>query len=88
MIISKLSDQIAHANVEGFGNSHEGIQRNVYAAAFDFSQVFITKVGFFCQLLLGHAALLAEFADVLTDSLVRLKAGHSSYGTSFERPTP
>jgi hypothetical protein len=35
------------------------------------------QIGLFCQNLLGHPAFLAEFADVLTDSFMRLKSGHS-----------
>jgi hypothetical protein len=36
------------------------------------------KIGFFSKFLLSHSALLAEFADVFADFLVRLKSGHGA----------
>jgi hypothetical protein len=60
-----VAHQIAEAHLECFGDSHQGIQRDIDIAALDFAQVFVTQAGLFSQLLLTQFRPLAISADFL-----------------------
>jgi hypothetical protein len=62
-----LAYNVTEPNVQSFGNSHQGIQRNVYATAFNFSHVLVAQVGLLRQTFLAQSRQLAIAADVLTN---------------------
>jgi hypothetical protein len=43
----ETASEFIHANAQGFSNSDQRMQRNVYATAFDFAKVFGGEIGLF-----------------------------------------
>lgn len=72
----KTTSEVVYANAQGFGNSNQRIQRNVYAAAFNFTKVFGGKIGLFRKRFLAHTRLLATGSDCLTQNSAMLRPSH------------
>ena len=72
----RLTDNIAQPEAQGLGDSQKGVNRDCSFGSLHLADVNGMQSRLLGQRLLGHSALFAELADVLTDLLVRLKTGH------------
>lgn len=72
---SKVFNQIAQANSERLGNTHQGVQRDVDTSALDLPKIFRAQTRTFRQLFLTHANLLSSRADFLPQ-IATIGKGH------------
>lgn len=62
-VLSDVFEEVADAGVEGFGNSPEGDEGDVFFAALDPAQVVRVQVGFLGQPFLGQGGALPLLTD-------------------------
>ena len=74
---SKVSHSVPQPDAQGFGDSQESINRNGPVRSLDLTYVNRMQIRLFREYFLRHPAFLTELADVLADSFVCLKTGHS-----------
>jgi hypothetical protein len=72
----KAVKQFAGANAESFGNFYQSVYRRRLFTAFDFADVIVVQVGFFCQSLLAHANFLARATDCFSQNFAMLLGCH------------
>jgi hypothetical protein len=74
--------QVAHPNIQGFGNPQKGMEADPLFAALNFSNVNWMQVGFFCQIFLAHPRLVAKFPDGIAKNFEVLSCSRHSFQQS------
>ena len=86
--LSKVANHVPQFDAKGFRDSQEGVNRNGPIRTLDLAYVNRMQIRLFREKFLRHPAFLTELADILANSFVCLKAGHSRYRSSFTAGTP
>ena len=73
---SESRDQVSNAQLQGFGDSLEGFQRNLLLRALDLANVVAVQADFLGQFFLAESGSPAFDADRFTDDPVKLLRRH------------
>jgi hypothetical protein len=60
---SHIGHQITHANAEGLGNPHQGVDTYRLFPSFNLTKINRMQIGLFRQFFLGHFILFPMFSD-------------------------